>query len=477
MTARVSFSSVRWNWGNLRVTGDQVVRIAAVVAVVATIIVVAVLLLGAGGSYEVKARFQNAAQLVKGNLVQTGGASIGKVKDITLTKNGEAEVSMQIDGDYAPLRTGTLATVRQASLSGVASRYVDLRMAPQRAPKIPSGGVIDDNSTTTAVDLDQVFNTFDPPTRKALTGVLRGSAAQYGKRGAEFNAGLAYLNPSLAASSRLFNELNRDSGLLTRFVVSSSQLVTDLADRHDDLAGLVDHLATTTTAIGNQKVALADAIGRLPAFERRADTTFVNLRATLDDLDPLVAESKPVVKKLRPFLAELRPFARDARPTLRDLSKIVSQPGANNDLIELTRLQPSLRDVTTRKVNVNGKTRDGAFVSGQNALRGATPEFAFFRPYTTDLLGWFDDFSHTGIYDALGGASRAGVHASAFTQVNGVLSPVPPELRNEAFKAGTENNQRNRCPGSAEHLADDKSNPFVPPGDFNCDPSQQLPGP
>ena len=54
---------------------------------------------------------------------------------------------------------------------------------------------------------------------------------------------------------------------------------------------------------------------------RRADTTFVNLRATLDDLQPLVDESKPVAKKLRPFLAELRPLARDARPTLRDLSR------------------------------------------------------------------------------------------------------------------------------------------------------------
>ena len=48
--------------------------------------------------------------------------------------------------------------------------------------------------------------------------------------------------------------------------------------------------------------ALADAISQLPDFMRRANTTFVNLRATLDDLTPLVNESKPVAKKLRPFL-------------------------------------------------------------------------------------------------------------------------------------------------------------------------------
>ena len=51
-------------------------------------------------------------------------------------------------------------------------------------------------------------------------------------RGEQMNAGLLYLNPSLSASSRLFRELNADSKLLERFVVASSKLVTDLADRH-----------------------------------------------------------------------------------------------------------------------------------------------------------------------------------------------------------------------------------------------------
>ena len=66
------------------------------------------------------------------------------------------------------------------------------------------------------------------------------------------NEGLLYLNPSLSASSKLFNELNRDTPLLERFVVASSKLVTDVADRREDLSGLVDNLATTTTAIGSR---------------------------------------------------------------------------------------------------------------------------------------------------------------------------------------------------------------------------------
>jgi phospholipid/cholesterol/gamma-HCH transport system substrate-binding protein len=449
----------------------------SVAAVMAAAIVAAVVLLGdPGGGYTVKARFQNASQLVKGNLVQVSGVKVGSVKSIALTDDGQAEVTMSIDDGWAPLRHGTQVVVRQASLSGIANRYLDLRIAPERAAAIPSGGLIDQDATTTAVDLDELFNTFDTPTRKSLSRLIRGFGKQTEGQGQAMNEGLVYLNPSLSASSRLFRELNRDSKLLERFIVSSSKLVTDIGDRHQDLSGAVDNLATTMNAIGDQQAALRESIDRLPDFMRRANTTFVNLRAALDDLDPLVRDSKPVAKKLRPLLAELRPLARDARPTLRDLSRLIARSGAGNDLIELTSAQVPVRDVAVGPVNENGKAREGALVATEKALRGASPELGYARPYAPDLIGWFDDFSHSGLYDALGGVSRVGVHANAFLMVGGQLSPIPPQLRNAAFKATAETHQTNRCPGAVEHSADDRSNPWKPTPDFNCDPTQVLPG-
>jgi len=449
--------------------------VIALLAVLAAAVLAALLLLGGDGGYTVKAHFQNASQLVKGNLVQVSGQEVGKVKSIDLTSDGQAEVVMSINDDYAPLRRGTQAIVRQASLSGIANRYVDLSLPGETAAKIPDGGVIEQASTTSAVDLDQLFDTFDDKTRADLQQVFKGSAEQFEGKGEEMNEALAYLNPSLAASSRLFNEINRDTPLLERFIVSSSKLVTDVADRHEDLSGLVDHLATTTTAIGDEQAALADSIEQLPPFMRRANTTFLNLRAALDDLDPLVADSKPVAKKLRPFMADLRPTARDARPTLADLAEILRRPGADNDLLELTNLQPALRDATVKEVDANGKKREGAFQATTKALHDLAPEVGYVRPYAPDAVGWFDDFSHSGIYDALGAASRVGIHASAFALLNGQLSPVPPELRDRAFTAGAALNQRNRCPGSSEHPNPDGSNPYKPPN-VDCNPDEVLPG-
>jgi phospholipid/cholesterol/gamma-HCH transport system substrate-binding protein len=447
----------------------------AVAAIVLAVAAVAVVLLKPGGpDYVVHARFQNASQLVKGNLVQVAGAAVGKVTKIDLTPDGQADVTLKItDPTYAPLRRGTKAIVRQASLSGVANRYVDLQLPDgTHNQKIESGSVIQQSDTTTAVDLDQLFNTFDPKTRRALSGLIRGYATSYGGRGAAANRGFEYLNPSLAASSRLFRELNYDTPLFRRFVLASSKLVTDVGSRHEDLAGLVDNLATTTGAIGRKKAALADAISQLPPFMRRANSTFVNLRATLDDLKPLVDESRPVAPKLRRFLAELRPLARNAKPTVHDLATLIRKPGGDNDLIELTRSTIPLRAIAVGPVTRNGKQREGALPASAKALGGAVPEISYARPYAVDLTGWFDDFSHSGIYDALGGASRAAPHVSAFTVANGVLTPIPPQLRQDAFEKLATLGQRDRCPGAVERGAVWKPSP-----DYPCSEDQVPPGP
>ena len=238
-------------------------RVIALAAIVAAAAFAAVVLLGGGGGgYTVKARFENASQIVKGNLVQVSGHAGRQGQDIQLTPDGQAELTLSIDDDYAPLRRGTLATVRQASLSGVANRYIDLRLPgdqraddPRRRRARP-GRPRRPRSTSTR---SSTRSTRRPA--HDLQQVIKGSANQHTRPAArQMNAGLLYLNPSLQASSRLFRELNSDSELLERFVVSSSQLVTDLADRHEDLAGLVDHLATTTNAIGAEQQALADSV-------------------------------------------------------------------------------------------------------------------------------------------------------------------------------------------------------------------------
>ena len=53
---------------------------------------------------------------------------------------------------------------------------MDLALAPAGAPEIPDGGVVASEKTTTAVDIDQLFDLFDRKTRRGLTNFVRGSA-------------------------------------------------------------------------------------------------------------------------------------------------------------------------------------------------------------------------------------------------------------------------------------------------------------
>ena len=433
-------------------------RVAALGAVIAAVALVAIVLFGgSSGGYEVTAKFVNAGQIVTGNPVQSGGSPIGSVTGIKITDDGQAEIKLKIEEKYAPLRRGTRAAIRQFSQSGIANRYIDLTYPPNGAEELDDGGKIGTDRTKTAVDLDQLFNTLDPDTRKALQGFFKGQARQFAGAGPQANEAFQYLNPALATSSRLFNELTKDKPVLERFLVDSSRLVTALAERRDDLSGLIGNLNQTTRALGNQKLALAESVERLPPFMRRANTTFVNLRAALNDVDPLVDASKPVAAQLGPFLNQARAFASDAQPTIRDLRRAVRRPGRRNDLIEFIRSVPPLADIAVEAKERNGETREGAFPASVKAFRDSSPIIATGRPYTQDLLGWFDDFSTTGGgFDALGAYARGLISFSEYTGPiqqflgNGESGPQPigPVKRGQ-FK---------RCPGAAEEAADDGSN-------------------
>jgi len=167
-------------------TVSGVGRIAAVAAVVAAVFLVGFILFGgASGGYTVKAYFENGNQLVKGNQVELDGTPIGSVKWLDIIPSGQGVVTLGIDGKYTPLPQGVHATIRQGSQSGIANRYIDLTMPGTTAhqQKIPDGGQITADNTTTSVDLDQLFNTLDPPTRKALQGFFKGQAKSYAGKG------------------------------------------------------------------------------------------------------------------------------------------------------------------------------------------------------------------------------------------------------------------------------------------------------
>jgi hypothetical protein len=66
-------------------------------------------------------------------------------------------------------------------------------------------------------------------------------------------------------------------------------------------------------------------------------------------------------------------------------------------------------------------------VTGTDGRGGQLGPIPTMRPYTPDLFGWFDDFSTTGGYDALGGISRTQVYINFLDRLP-LVSGLPAEL-------------------------------------------------
>ena len=425
-----------------------------------------VLLFGGGGGYQITAEFTSASQLVKGNLVMVGGVEVGKVNDISLAPNGLARVKMSVDGDFAPLHRGTVATIRVNSLSGIANRYVSLQPGPNSNDAINSGGTISADNTNSAVDLDQIFNTLDKPTRRGLQQLIRGSGTQLRGKGKLANQSLRYLAPTLSTSSLVTQELARDQVEFQKFVTDTSNVVTTVAGRRNDLSQLVGNANATMRAIGDENVSLAQALGVLPQTLRQANITFVNLNSTLDDLDRLVNASKPATKRLAPFLAQLRPLVRDATPTITDLRHLIRTKGPNNDLIELLTKQPKLASLAKSD-----------FPHTIQALRKGQPVVDYLRPYSPDFTGWLTKFAEGAAnYDANGHFARIQPMFNAFSLTDNAsgsfLTAAPASQR----LAGLQTHRQQKCPGGATQPAPDGSNPYREP-QTTCDPSTVPPGP
>jgi len=444
-------------------------RIAVIAALAVAVIALAIVLFSGGGGHKYTLVFQNAGQLVPDNQVLIGGSPVGSVESIELSDDNLAEVNVEVDQE---LHEGTTATIRATSLSGVANHYVSISPGPNSSPALDEGAELGLASTTTPIDIDQLFNTFPPSVRKGLSNFIKGNSAIYAGQGPAANDAYKYFGPALNRTDAFVKELNSDQRLFERFVVSSAKLSTTVAQRGEALSSAISNANTAFDAISTQNVALDQTLRRLPPVMRQANTTFVNLRAALDDLDPLVETAKPATKNLAPFLAELRPVISKFVPFLGNLRLAVARPGKANDLGELLATLPAVQERASK-----------AFPHAEDAIAAFQPNLNFIRAYTPDLFNGLGKIGQVaGYYDGNGHYVRAATSAQNLFKYNGgKLEPISKGQQYEAF--GSEANSRRRCPGGATQPAPDGSNPFVDPpfagsvSASECNRSDVPPGP
>ncbi|MCX8558898.1 MlaD family protein [Mycolicibacterium mucogenicum] len=247
-----------------------------------------------------RAVFSNVSGLKGGNFVRIAGVEVGKVKDLTLHKDGTVTIDFAVDRQLT-LTEGTTASIRYENLIG--DRYLALEEGPGSVRKLMPGQTIPLSRTAPALDVDALiggfrplFRALDPEQVNALSGELLRVFQGQGGTISSVLAQTSALTTTLAGRDQLIGEvitnLNTVVGTFadrdTQFadgLDKLSQLVQGLAERKSDIAAGVSNI---NTAAGSVADLLAVAREPIKQTVQQTDRVSGQIEADHDYVDDLV---------------------------------------------------------------------------------------------------------------------------------------------------------------------------------------------
>jgi phospholipid/cholesterol/gamma-HCH transport system substrate-binding protein len=262
--------------------------------------------------YRFQVAFQNAYDLADQADVRVAGVSVGKVVSKRLdTKASGTLVTIQMTNKYAPIHRNATAILREKTLLG--ETYVQLSPGTRNSPPLPDGATLPVSHVVPAVQLDEIFNTFDPQTRAAFRSWQQELATSI--RGNDQN-------------------LNSVLGNLPTFAVNLTQLLQVLDIEHSSVVQLVQNGGTTFAALNRDPAALQNLI-------RAGETTFHTTAANNNSLADIFHILPTFLNQQRLTMAQLQSFSQNADPVIKGLVPVAQQLGPT--LKAVNQLSPDLR--------------------------------------------------------------------------------------------------------------------------------------
>ena len=162
--------------------------------------------------------------------------NVGKVKRKELDAGGAATLlEIEMKPEYAPIRRDARLILRQKTLLG--ETYIEL--APGSSEdELADGGRLPEAQVEPTVELDEVFSTFDKPTREFFRRWVREvDTAVSGRRGPRLNDALGNLAGFTVDGERLFRVLDERRGALRRLVRDGGTVLEAINERDGALRG------------------------------------------------------------------------------------------------------------------------------------------------------------------------------------------------------------------------------------------------
>jgi phospholipid/cholesterol/gamma-HCH transport system substrate-binding protein len=293
--------------------------------------------------FELKAVFQNAANIRKDSPVRIAGVNVGKVQSVrSVCSTGEtdscasnySEVTFTVDDNGQPVHSDAQVEIRpRIFLEG--NFFLDVSPGSPSAHDRSSGDTIPVTQTSTAVQLDQVLTSLQAPDRANLQKLLEGygntlnrkpTAADDATQDPEVQGLTAAeaINKSFtygatgARDSAIVNEALQGTSPhdLSNLLSGQARAFGALVGHESQLQGLVTNFNTFTGALADESANLQRTIRQLgptlkvaePAL-RRTNETFPLLRANalalakgIPELPATIAASQPWINQTAALL-------------------------------------------------------------------------------------------------------------------------------------------------------------------------------
>jgi phospholipid/cholesterol/gamma-HCH transport system substrate-binding protein len=273
--------------------------------------------------YRIKASFPYAQELAAQADVRIAGVSVGKVVSVGLDPQGNrTQATIQLDNQFAPLHADATAILREKTVIG--ETYIQINPGPTSARPIPDGGALARSNIVPAVQLDQIFNAFDPTTRRAFQVWQQSLAQSIAGNGQNLNSALGNLPTFAADGADLLSTLDIEHGAVQRLIRNGGTVFGALSQNQAALSSLITSGEQTFATTAANDNALARSFADLPTFLNETKLTMAKLQTFSANTDPLLKQLMPVARDLGPTLRSVRTLSPDLRSLFVNLDPLIT---------------------------------------------------------------------------------------------------------------------------------------------------------
>jgi virulence factor Mce-like protein len=329
-------------------------------------------------TYQLSAQLPDANSMVKGNDVRIGGQRVGQITAITPENvtnapcpfdptrqcTGQvAKVDMELNKDLEQLPEDSTVVVRSKSALGL--KYLQINRGDSSQGFKAGSTMPLSAARPEPVEIDQVFNMFDTPTRIAIQANLLEFGNALAGRGVDLNAAIGQLKPLVELLTPVMRNLADPNTGLSNFVSSLSATAAEVAPVAEIQGQLFADLDTTFAAFARvSRPFIQETISKSPAAEDTAIATLPTIRPFLTNTAKLFSELQPGIHAIAPVQkvvgqsivegVKALPFApalnAQLDPTAQSLLNLSNDASARNGITHLTDFNnaagPALRFIT-----------------------------------------------------------------------------------------------------------------------------------